>query len=176
MPAIADGALLNRFLIQVRRHGPQLAEQIAVRLLTELEERVPQYLGLQRLRFLPRPARCSAARPEHSPLRELLINPLDPSQSLKAVPLLLLRGEEEFMLPALDSPLESGDRILFAGRGGVESLQHRFHLDPSPLEYVRSGAGARAQLAVPPPARPSCPAPGQIIREPAPLAVYSCFP
>jgi hypothetical protein len=35
--------------------------------------------------------------------------------------------------------LQSGDRILFAGREGEERLQHRFHLDPSPLEFVRSG-------------------------------------
>jgi hypothetical protein len=43
------------------------------------------------------------------------------------------------MLPALDNELKPGDRILFAGRGGVKSLQDRFYLDPSPLEYVRSG-------------------------------------
>lgn len=132
--------LLNRFLIQVRRHGPQLAEQIAVRLLTELEERVPHIWVFNAYASYPGLRGVLGGQTEHPLLlRELLINPLDPSQSLKAVPLLLLRGEEEFMLPALDSPLESGDRILFAGRGGVESLQHRFHLDPSPLEYVRSG-------------------------------------
>ncbi|GAB2904976.1 hypothetical protein GCM10027046_38340 [Uliginosibacterium flavum] len=132
--------LLNRFLLQVRKHGSQLAEQIAVRLLTELEERVPHIWVFD----------CEPAHPGLRAvlngetahpllLRELLINPVAPPETLRAVPLLLLRGETETMLPALDAKLQSGDRILFAGRGGIERLQHRFYLDPSPLEYVRSG-------------------------------------
>ena len=132
--------LLNRFLLQVRKHGPKTAEQIAVRLLTELEERVPHIWGFD----------CD---PDHPGLNgvlngetvhplllsELLISPVDPSEALRAVPLLLLRGDAETMLPALDTELQSGDRILFAGRSGVKNLQDRFYLDPSPLEYVRSG-------------------------------------
>ena len=55
------------------------------------------------------------------------------------MPLLLLSGDIEIILPPLDTELIAGDRILFAGRGGVEGLQNRFYLDPSPLEYVRSG-------------------------------------
>ena len=42
-------------------------------------------------------------------------------------------------IQVLPHELKAGDRILFAGRGGVEGLQNRFYLDPSPLEYVRSG-------------------------------------
>ena len=72
-------------------------------------------------------------------MRELLINPQEATETLAAVPLLLLSGDIEIMLPPLDTELKAGDRILFAGRGGVEGLQNRFYLDPSPLEYVRSG-------------------------------------
>ncbi|MDP5241321.1 NAD-binding protein [Uliginosibacterium sp. 31-16] len=132
--------LLNRFLLQVRRKGPQLAEQIAVRLLTELEERVPHIWVFNAYASYPGLRNALAGQTEHPLLlRELLINPLDPAQTLKAVPLLLLRGDEEIMLPPPATALHSGDRVLFAGRGGVESLQHRFLLDPSPLGYVRSG-------------------------------------
>lgn len=132
--------LLNRFLMQVRNHGPALAEQIAVRLLTGLEERVPYIWVFNAYASYPG-LRAVLTGQTEAPLKlsELLINPIDPAQTLRAVPLLLLRGEKEFMLPELDTELESGDRILFAGREGEESLQHRFHLDPSPLEFVRSG-------------------------------------
>ena len=51
----------------------------------------------------------------------------------------VLRSDEEMLLPALDTELQAGDRILFAGRHGVKSLQDRFYLDPSPLDYIRSG-------------------------------------
>lgn len=42
-------------------------------------------------------------------------------------------------LPPEDLPLGPGDRVLFAGAEGVEALQRRFLLDPSPIEYVRTG-------------------------------------
>lgn len=132
--------LLNRFLLQVRKHGPNMAEQIAVHLLTELDERVPYLWGFDC--DPAHPGLCAVLNGETAHpllLSELLINPVDPAETLRAVPLLLLSGDNETMLPALDTELQSGDRILFAGRSGVKSLQDRFYLDPSPLEYVRSG-------------------------------------
>jgi Trk K+ transport system NAD-binding subunit len=48
------------------------------------------------------------------------------------------RGES-IALPAEDTTLAPGDRVLFAGTSGVEALQRRFLLDPSPIEFVRSG-------------------------------------
>lgn len=132
--------LLNRFLLRVRREGTARAEQIAVRLLTGLEERVPSLWVFDCNDSLPGLREVLNGR-AGAPLRleELLINPHDPSLTLAAVPLFLLRGEAETMLPDPATPLVRGDRILFAGRPGVERLQHYFHLDPSPLEYVRSG-------------------------------------
>ena len=132
--------LLNRFLLQVRKHGPKTAEQIAVRLLTELDERVPYIWAFNCEPALPGLRAVLNGETAH-PLRlsELLINPQEASETLAAVPLLLLSGDTEIMLPPLDTELKAGDRILFAGRRGVEGLQSRFYLDPSPLEYVRSG-------------------------------------
>jgi voltage-gated potassium channel len=48
------------------------------------------------------------------------------------------RGES-IALPSEDTTLAPGDRVLFAGTSGVETLQRRFLLDPSPIEFVRSG-------------------------------------
>jgi Trk K+ transport system NAD-binding subunit len=132
--------LLNSFLMQVRQRGKDLAEQIIVRLLIELDERVPYVWVFDCLPSHPGLRQVLQA-PGDAPLllRELLINPMDPPTALRAVPLLLQRGERRDFIPELDIALQSGDRILFAGAGGVENLQRRFLLDPSPLEFVRTG-------------------------------------
>lgn len=136
--------LLNRFLMQVRVQGPALAEQIAVRLLNELEERVPSIWVFECNDSFPglRDVLNGRAGPALK-LAELQTSPLNPAEQLAAVPLFLLRTENgrerEFMMPDVNMTLQNGDRILFAGRQGVELRQHHFHLDPSPLEYVRSG-------------------------------------
>lgn len=132
--------ILNAFLMEVRKQGRVLAEQIIVRLLTELDERVPHvwvfdcyaaYPGLKDVLTHPgtQPLR----------LRELLMDPLAPPNALRVVPLLHARNGVSTMLPDLDIELRSGDRILFAGATGVEGRQRRFLLDPSPIEFVRTG-------------------------------------
>ncbi|PAS93540.1 MAG: potassium transporter TrkA [Candidatus Dactylopiibacterium carminicum] len=130
----------NRFLMMVREQGSEMAEQIGVRLLTELEERVP-YLWVFRC-FASYPGlREILTHPGKQPLRldELLIDPLNPAERLRAVPLLLLRGTQAVTLPSLETELRPGDLLLFAGRRGVEDLQRRFQMEPSPIGYVRTG-------------------------------------
>jgi Trk K+ transport system NAD-binding subunit len=46
---------------------------------------------------------------------------------------------DDVILPAADTELAPGDRILFAGIAEVEALQRRFLLDPSPIVFVRTG-------------------------------------
>jgi hypothetical protein len=46
---------------------------------------------------------------------------------------------DDVALPGPDTELASGDRILFAGVAGVEALQRRFLLDPTPIVFVRTG-------------------------------------
>lgn len=132
--------LLNRFLMQVRQRGKELAEQIIVRLLIELDERVPYVWVFDCLPSHPGLREVLNA-PGDAPLllSELLIDPSDPPNTLRAVPLLLERGEQLEFMPEVGITLQSGDRILFAGASGVETRQRRFLLDPSPLEFVRTG-------------------------------------
>ena len=83
-----------------------------------------------------------ALAPDVSPplsIGDLLINPENPPERLPAFALLLLRHKTEFPLPAEDTELQSGDRILFAGQRGVDDAQRRFLLEPSPLAFVRTG-------------------------------------
>ena len=83
-----------------------------------------------------------ALAPEVSPplsIGDLLINPENPPERIPAFALLLLRNRTEFPLPAEDTVLQSGDRILFAGQRGGDDVQRRFLLEPSPLAFVRTG-------------------------------------
>ena len=132
--------LLNRFLMQVRQRGNALAEEIIVRLLLELDEPAPYVWVFDCLPSHPGLRQVLNA-PGDTPLllSELLIDPTDPPNRLCAVPLLLARGEQLEFIPEVGIALHSGDRILFAGASGVENAQRRFLLDPSPLEFVRTG-------------------------------------
>jgi len=132
--------LLNSFLLQVRQRGNELAEQIITRLLLELDERVPYVWVFDCLPTYPG-LRKVLQSPGDTPLllRELLIDPTGPPNTLRTVPLLLQRGQRRDFIPELDTKLQTGDRILFAGASGVEGSQRRFLMDPSPLEFVRTG-------------------------------------
>ena len=83
-----------------------------------------------------------ALAPEVDPplsIGDIVINPEKPPDRIAAFPLLLLRGASMMPLPTEETRLLSGDRVLFAGLRGLEELQKRFYLEPSPLDYVRSG-------------------------------------
>ena len=132
--------LLNRFLLRVREQGVALAEQIIVRLLTELDERVPYLWGFHCLPSYPGLRAVLAGPPEQAlTLAELMTDPFDPPTPMRVVPLLLLRDEQVIMMPAPETRLCAGDHILFAGAAGVQSRQRHFMLDPSPVEFVRTG-------------------------------------
>jgi voltage-gated potassium channel len=49
----------------------------------------------------------------------------------------------EIVLPGPDTALSPGDRVLFAGGEGVERVQRNFLLDPTPIEFVRTGIEPR---------------------------------
>ncbi len=136
--------LTSPLLIRYLRHLEDDAEDLAYRttelLAARVGEKVPfmwvfdcfaSYAGLR-----------EALAPEVSPplsIADLLINPENPAERLPAFALLLLRHQTEFPLPAENTPLQSGDRILFAGQRGVAALQRRFLFEPSPLVFVRTG-------------------------------------
>ncbi|GHU28424.1 hypothetical protein AGMMS50256_10620 [Betaproteobacteria bacterium] len=132
--------LLIRFLKHLDEDSGELARQTAALLEQHAGDKVPfmwvfdcfaSYVGLR-----------EALAPEVDPpltIGDLLINPEKPPERIPAVPLLLLRNRQEIALPAEDTRLLSGDRILFAGQRGGKELQRRFLLEPSPLTYVRTG-------------------------------------
>jgi Trk K+ transport system NAD-binding subunit len=132
--------LLIRFLKHLDRDSGELARQTAALLERHVDYKVPFVWVFDC--YAPYPGLREALAPEVDPplsIADLLVNPQKPPERISAVPLLLLRKNQEMPLPAEDTPLRSGDRILFAGRRGERELQRRFLLEPSPLAFVRTG-------------------------------------
>jgi Trk K+ transport system NAD-binding subunit len=132
--------LLIRFFRHLNDDSGDMARRTSALLERHVGDKVPfiwvfdcyaSYVGLR-----------EALAPEVDPplsIGDLLINPEKPPERIFAVPLLLLRNKQEIPLPAEDTPLQSSDRILFAGQRGGRELQRRFLLEPSPLAFVRTG-------------------------------------
>jgi hypothetical protein len=132
--------LLIRFLKHLNRDSGELARQTAALLEQHVGYKVPFLWGFDC--YASYPGLREALAPEVVPplsIADLLVNPQKPPERISAVPLLLLRKNQETPLPAEDTRLQSGDRILFAGRHGERELQRRFLLEPSPLVFVRTG-------------------------------------
>ena len=132
--------LLIRFLKYLDEDSGEMARRTSALLEQHVGDKVPfmwvfdcfaSYAGL-------REALAPDVQPPFS-IGDLLINPEQPPNRINAVPLLLLRKKKEIPLPSEDTPLMSGDRILFAGQRGEGELQKRFLLEPSPLVFVRTG-------------------------------------
>ena len=132
--------LLIRFLKYLDEDSGEMVKRTSALLEQYVGDRVPfmwvfdcfaSYAGL-------REALAPDVQPPLS-IGDLLINPEQPPNRINAVPLLLLRKKKEIPLPSEDTPLMSGDRILFAGQRGEGELQKRFLLEPSPLVFVRTG-------------------------------------
>ena len=132
--------LLMRFLRFLDEDADGLSQRTGALLDLHVGEKVPfmwvfdcyaSYKGIR-----------EALAPEVDPplsIGDILIDPENPPDHIHAFPLLLLRGSTVTLLPPEGTRLLSGDRVLFAGQRGLEELQKRFYLEPSPLDYVRSG-------------------------------------
>lgn len=154
--------LLDRFLAHLRRDGETAARAARDRLDAALGSRVPWLWPFDCDVTQPGMRQAFSAAGAPPRVADLMLDPRDPTRSLPVVPLLLWRpapgapplpagprsgvlalanapGAREWMLPASDTVLAPGDRILFAGRQDTETLQRRFLLDPSPIEYLRTG-------------------------------------
>ena len=58
--------------------------------------------------------------------------------------LMLERGGQRQLLPAADTALKPGDRILFVGDAVAQRLQRRYLVEPGTIAWVCSGRSRRA--------------------------------
>ena len=73
-------------------------------------------------------------------IQHLLADPTNPGERMRATPLMLERDRETRMLPADDTILKPGDRILFAGDDVARRLQQRYLTEPGTVAWVCSGS------------------------------------
>ncbi|MDR2244796.1 MAG: NAD-binding protein [Burkholderiales bacterium] len=132
--------LLNRFLLALRADTGDLAQRASNQLEATVQDRVPFLWVFSCMAAYPGLREAFEYDPENSlRLGDLLVHPHDPSRSLQATALMLVRNDGEILLPESYLRLQSSDRILFAGAKGIEALQKRHYLTPSPLPLIRTG-------------------------------------
>jgi Trk K+ transport system NAD-binding subunit len=132
--------LLNRFLLLARKQNNVWAVGVAGRIRDVVGDTVPHTWAIDCDPALLGARRAFAEKPEPPlAIAHLLMDPDDRRQVLKAVPLLLLSGGRDVLLPGEHTLLHPGDRILFAGETGVEGLQRRTLSDDGAIDYLRTG-------------------------------------
>ena len=132
--------LLNRFLMQARRQPAVWAVGALGRLRDSVGDTVPHTWALvcDPAKLGIKYALVEAPEPPFT-LGHLLMDPDDRRKHLAAVPLLLLANGRDQLLPDEHTALHAGDRILFAGEPGIESLQRRVLNDDGAVHYLRTG-------------------------------------
>lgn len=72
-------------------------------------------------------------------IRHLMMRPTNRHEELPCIPLLLNRGEKNYMLPDPDMQLRRGDRVLFTAKYGSRRVMEWILHNPKALEYVVTG-------------------------------------
>ncbi len=140
--AILTTPLLSRFLAHVRQQGDDWAWAVLARLATAAGERLPHVWAV-RLDNRDARAMCSCMRRgKEVNVSHLVRDPGNREQTLRAIPLLLVRDDEEYPLPAPSMMLMPGDCLLFAGRSSARNRQLLAMQNTNALDYVLTGHDA----------------------------------
>lgn len=130
--------LLWRFLEELPERGDAFAEELVER-LADLCGRHLQELWKVRLTGEEAPALQGHLHGGRVPLGRLLSAPLDRDVPLRAVALLVLRGEEAFPAPADDFVLAPDDQLLLVGQPVARRLLDAVLRVDAAGEYVVTG-------------------------------------
>lgn len=134
--------LLARFLALTRAHDDAWADELISRIAAVVNDNVPEVWDIE-LSRLGTEAVWQALR-DGTPVRlgDLLRDPARRDDALPCIALLLHRSREELPLPAADTPLRSGDRVLFCGDRAARRQQalglHNYNI----LDYLLNGRDA----------------------------------
>lgn len=132
--------LLPRFLEIVKERDDAWADAIVAKLRSKVTRQVPSVWTVDLTRRAA-PAPCDRMQGSARGLRidHLVRNPSDRDQHLPCVPLLIDRSGVDVVMPPLESPLQPGDRILFAGTRESCDRQQLLLQNLNALEYVCEG-------------------------------------
>lgn len=131
--------LLSRFLHLARHHNEAWARALTERIRILCNGVTPE-TWMVRIDETQGPAVHKAlAQGRTIRLQHLLREPHDRNERLPCIPLLLLRGKDEILLPDAEAPLAGGDKLLFCARYGAAARMEWALCNSNVLEYVETG-------------------------------------
>lgn len=132
--------MLGRYISHLRSAGTALASDTVARVRAASGEGAPLAWTFEC--DVMQPGMFSAffqqaGAPLH--ISHLLADPINPAERMPATALMLERAGEPHLLPAGDTRLNPGDRILFVGDVQARQMQLRYLLEPGTVAWVCSG-------------------------------------
>jgi voltage-gated potassium channel len=132
--------MLGRFLAHLRGSDTAMAERVLARVRARVGQGSPRAWGFD----------CDVLQPgmfgaffqrsgEPFHISHLEADPTNPQERLRVAALMLERGEHVELMPAPDTALRPGDRILFVGDEAAFRLQQRYLVEPGTIAWVCSG-------------------------------------
>ncbi|MDX1654118.1 MAG: NAD-binding protein [Candidatus Competibacteraceae bacterium] len=131
--------LLSRFLRQARHRNEQWAGELLDRIRAVCLNRTPETWSITIDRVDAEAVQQALEEGRDIRLKHLLGEPQDRSTLLPCVPLLLIRGNEEVLLPDGEQGIHIGDRLLFTACAGAAGRMAWTLENPNVLEYVETG-------------------------------------
>ena len=134
--------LLNEFLQRMGEYDNQWANEVASRILAVMGELVPDVWWVSvEAEALELGGACPQTRVPVQ-VRHLYLDPRNRVRRQPCVPLLLKRGEEAMLMPADDTSLRAGDRLLFCGEYGIGRKMNWVLHNSKAMTYVVTGCEA----------------------------------
>lgn len=130
--------LLGQFLSLIRSRSNDWANQLASRLSAITGEVVPETWTIE-LDRKNAPAAIQAFKEGGVRLDDLMRDPRGRDEYLPVLPLLLVRGAENTVLPEADTKLQPGDCILFCSPMGVRQRMYWNLRNENVLRYIQTG-------------------------------------
>lgn len=139
--------LLADFLRHARAQSQDWVRALLARIRPLARDRVPEVWTIDISTTGAKAVQAALAGGEDVRLAPLLTDPRAGATPLAALPLLLRRGSDDVLLPAEDTRLRIGDRLLLCGSREAARVLAWTLFDPSLLHYVRTGEpGAQGAL------------------------------
>jgi voltage-gated potassium channel len=138
--SLVSTPLLIHFLRHLRHESNDWAAQLIGRLQPLINDQAPEVWTVDVTLGGASALHAALSEGQSVSCGQLLSDPRDRDERLRALILLIRRGEEELLLPAADAQIEAGDRLLFAGRRGAARTLDLTLFNAHALRYVLSGA------------------------------------
>ena len=134
--------MLSRFIARLRAGDRAQASAVLARVRKEVGDGSPHSWAFECDVLQPGMFFAFFQRIGASPFRidQLLADPTNPGVRMRVTPLMLEREDKTILLPAEDTALKPGDRILFAGDDVARRLQQRYLTEPGTVAWVCSGS------------------------------------